>query len=142
MSTSPGRNRADRSPEETAPSGILQPRRPEERADGSARWTQELCERGRTRQEPVTGWIGCGCLAAVGLLGGIITLLLSILALIGGEAGAFARRLIEGEEVVGPGMSSGEIWGRLIAPSLVLIAIGIPLVIQGVREWRRQRGSI
>jgi hypothetical protein len=145
MTTRPGRSPGPEEPiewEDISRSVILQPRLPEDTPDESAQHTESLREIRRNRLERLqTSWIGCGCLAAIGLFGGTITLLLSILMLAGGRAGTFARQLVEGRVFDGPVLSSSEIWGTLVAPSLVLIVIGIPLTVLGVREWRGLRPS-
>lgn len=129
--------------EDISRSVILQPRLPEDRPSAEeVEWAEIIKELRPGRAEGAQReWIGCGCLGAVGAIGGLITLLLSILMLSGGSAGTFARRLVEGHVFEGPTLSSGEIWATLIAPSLVLIVIGVPLAILGIRQWRSQRRS-
>ncbi|MBN1484164.1 MAG: hypothetical protein JXA37_05530 [Chloroflexia bacterium] len=111
------------------PSSISEAQTSEEQV----RWLESLQ---RSAPKQTSGLFGCGCLSLIGLISGVITLLLSILMLAGGKAGSFVRELIQA-----PDLSRAEIWGTLVAPSVVLIMIGLPFTIWGVREWHQRKGA-
>jgi len=116
---------------------ILQPRLPDDRtpdqlrAEESAR---QLAPRAHTAGtvEP----LGCGILAGIAVFCAVFTLTFSVLVLLGGKGGEAARRLIQGPLFAGPPLTPGEVWSTLVAPSLVLLAVGIPTVVLSIRRWR------
>lgn len=125
--------------EDISRSVVQQPRLPEDRvSEEEIQLLKALEQARRPERRPLSGFVGCGCLGLVGAVSGIITLLFSALMLVGGSAGTFARQMVEGQ-VAGAGLSSAEIWGTLIAPSIILVLIGVPPFILGLREYRRIR---
>jgi len=144
MPTRPGRPSGPEEPiewEDVSRTIILQPRLPEERTAEQEHQAEALRQalpapaRGATA---VLELFGCGCLSAVGVFSGLVTLVLGILILAGGKSGHTARELVQGRLFEGPPLSSGEIWGILIAPSLVLIVVGIPVIYLALRRWRER----
>ncbi|MGC8875419.1 MAG: hypothetical protein ACP5SI_13355 [Chloroflexia bacterium] len=122
--------------EDISRSVILQPRLPQDRP--SPERMAEVRELARPGRIELTSEVyGCGCLMAVAVLAASITLILSFLILAGGPAGAFARGLVQGRLFQGPALSREEVWKMLIAPSLVWIALGIPVILLAVRRWKR-----
>ena len=143
MSRIPGRSHSSEEPvdwEDISRSVVQQARLPEERiSEEEIQLLEALDQVRRPEKRPLSGFVGCGCLGLVGAVSGVITLLLSILMLVGGDVGTFARKMVEGQIAAGTGLGSAEIWGTLIAPSIILIIIGIPPFILGLREYRRIR---
>lgn len=123
--------------EDISRSVILQPRLPQERP--SPERALELREIARPGKVELTSEIyGCGCLMVVAVLGALVTLTLSALILAGGPAGAFARGVVQGRLFQGPSLSRQDVWKMLIAPSLVWLALGIPVILLAVRRWQRR----